>query len=198
VPPDAGVYRYATEGYEEVNRPGGHHEYPAETPFTVQHTPCGFTTRWQPLDGRWDEMALCSGRIRTVERISTQREFYGQRQRSDYRCEPGSRAWHHRPGATWTTRCADEDTTVVTKSTILGDERIRVGTTVIDAVHLQLRAELSGATRGQWSADRWLHPETGLLLRLEAQTTATSQTPAGTIEYHEEVRLDLQSLDPQR
>lgn len=196
--PAAGVYTYATDGHEEIDQPSDRHDYPDRTALTVQHTGCGFTTRWQPLEERWDETEICTGKVRTLARMTTQREFFGRRQRSDYRCEPDSRAWHNEAGAAWTTRCSDDDTTVTTRLEVLGYERIAVGDDVVRAVHLRLRATVTGATRGKWAADRWLHPDTGLLLRLHGSTDATSTTPFGDVRYREQVRLDLQSLEPQR
>ena len=196
--PATGVYTYATQGHEEIDQPSDRHDYPERTALTVQHTACGFTSRWQPLEERWDETEICTGKARTLARMTTQREFFGQRQRSDYRCEPDSRAWHTDAGAAWTTRCSDDDTTVTTRIEVLGYERIAVGDDVVRAVHLRLRATVTGGTRGKWAADRWLHPKTGLLLRLHGSTDATSTTPFGDVRYREQVRLDLQSLEPQR
>lgn len=196
--PAAGVYTYTTSGHEEIDQPNDRHEYPRQTALTVQHAGCGFTTRWQPLEQRWDETEICAGEVRTLARMTTQREFFGQRKRSDYRCEPGSRAWQTDTGAAWTTRCSDEDTTVTTRFKVVGHEPLAVGEETVRAVHLRLRATMTGGTRGQWQADRWLHPETGLLLRLHGSTDATSTTTFGDVRYREQVRLDLQSLQPRR
>ena len=196
--PEPGVYTYATSGHEEIDQPHDRHDYPAQTALTVHHDGCGFTTRWQPLEQRWDETEICGGQVRTLARMTTQREFFGRRQRSDYRCEPRSRAWSSEAGAAWTTRCSDGDTTVSTQFKVLGHERVTVGDATVGAVHLRLRSTVTGNTRGQWTADRWLHPDTGLLLRLQSSTDATSTTPFGEVRYREQVRLDLQSLEPRR
>jgi len=51
-----GVYVYDTKGFEQTNALGGaRHDYPAESTITVQHGGCGWTTRWQPLQERWEQ-----------------------------------------------------------------------------------------------------------------------------------------------
>lgn len=197
--PESGVYTFATKGYEQIDKPSSRHDYPRETAFTIQHTDCGFVSRWQPLENRWDEMSVCSVEAGAfIERMSTHREFFGQEKHIDYDCGDDTVAWSLRPGSAWSGRCSDGSSTVDLRGQTLGREPVRVGDDVVEAVHFTVEGRLSGDTDGTWFADRWVDPETGLLVRLEARTNATSDTSVGKVEYEERVSLRLLSMTPQR
>jgi hypothetical protein len=86
--PVAGVYRYATEGGEEVDALGGtRHDYPLETTITVTPTDCGVRFRWDALEERYEVWELCGtgGALSIVEYTSFHR-FFGQPDRQHYAC----------------------------------------------------------------------------------------------------------------
>jgi hypothetical protein len=193
------VYTYATAGSQQLDVPGSRHEYPGRTYARVTHAGCGVVVRWQPLEGRWDELETCTDtHPPTLRRVSSHRQFFGRGKRSDYQCEPGGPMWRPQPEATWTVRCGDDQTTMVTTGRTVAVEPVEVGGVTVNAVHYHLEAELSGDTTGSWSADRWVHADTGLLLRLSSRTDVESSSPMGRVRYQEQLRLDLASLAPER
>lgn len=198
--PEEGVYRYATDGYESIDRPSSRHDYPSETALSIRATDCGFDARWQPLENRWDEMSVCrSTGEALLPTLSTHREFYGQQNDSNYECGPTNYAYRPQPGATWTGTCADGDAKMQIRGRTIAREPVRVGNETVETVHYALEARISGGdAEGTWTAQRWVDPDTGLLIRVEAQTQATSQSSVGTVQYREELSLMLLSTTPQR
>jgi hypothetical protein len=193
------VYSYETAGYEQIDNPNSRHDYPEETAITLRHTQCGFLAHWQPLENRWDEMEVCShpdGGL--LERMASHREFYGKKQHSDLDCRDGDFAWQRDPGSTWSTTCSDDKTKIEMRARTVGHEPMEVGGETVRAVHIQIEGRISGDAEGSWSVHRWLHPDTGLLLRLDGRTQATSDGPMGPVQYTEEIDLRLQSLQPER
>ena len=198
--PEEGVYRYATKGYESIDRPSSRHDYPSETAMSIRHSDCGFSGRWQPLENRWDEMDVCRrGDTSFLPRLATHREFYGQANDSDYECSADNYAYRPEPGATWTGFCSDGPAKMQIRGRALGIEPVRVGARTVDTVRYALQARISGGdAEGTWTAERWVDPDTGLLVRVEAQTNATSDSSVGEVHYREEVSLRLLSMTPQR
>ena len=198
--PEEGVYRYATDGYESIDQPSSRHDYPKETATTIRNSECGFTLHWQPLENRWDEMSMCNQGSETfVKRMATHREFYGQENDSQYQCERGTYAWRHQAGATWGGRCADGDAIMQLRGRTIGREPVQVGNETVESLHFIIEGRLSGGdAEGTWRAERWIDPDTGLVLRLEADTHATTDSSVGTVQYREEVSLRLLSTTPER
>lgn len=59
--PEPGVYRYATDGSEQIDVLGGAiHPYPIETTVTVSVDGCGVLLRWDLLVERREEWRLCA------------------------------------------------------------------------------------------------------------------------------------------
>ena len=198
--PEEGVYRYATRGSESIDRPSDRHDYPSETAMSIRATDCGFTGRWQPLENRWDEMTVCRRNGRSLlPRLSTHREFYGQSNDSNYRCGATNYAFLPKPGATWSGTCADGDAKMHIRGRTIAHEPVRVGDETVNTVRYTIEARITGGdAEGTWTAERWVDPETGLLIRVEAQTRATSDSSVGTVQYREQLSLRLLSLTPQR
>ena len=193
------MYTYNTSGFEEIDRPHERHEYPQSTTISLRHTDCGFVARWQPLETRWDQLDVCTGRSTAqLNGMATSREFFGRRQESTYVCDTGSIAWSTGPGARFTSRCDDGATVVQTSGRVVGREAVQVGDDVVEAVHVSLRSTMEGQTRGTWVIDRWLHPDTGLLLRAVGRTDVTSDSPIGEVHYREQIDNRLTSLTPRR
>ena len=198
--PEPGVYRYATDGYESIDRPSSRHDYPKETATTIQATDCGFRLRWQPLENRWDEMSMCNTEAGAfIAGMATHREFYGQENDTQYECSRGTYAYRPQPGATWTGTCSDGDAKMQLRGRTIGREAVQVGNETVEAVHFLVEGQLSGGdAQGTWKAQRWVDADTGLVLRLEAQTQATSKSSVGEVHYSEQLSLRLLSTTPER
>lgn len=197
--PEEGVYRYATQGYESIDQPSSRHDYPSETAMTIRYNDCGFVAHWQPLENRWDEMTICrntSGSF--IPTMATHREFYGQAKDSRYTCSDGFYAYRPATGATWTGRCSDDESTMQIQARTLGREPVRVGDQMVHAVHYVIEARISGGNEGTWKAERWVDPDSGLLVRAQASTDATSDSSVGTVRYREQTDVRLLSMTPER
>ncbi len=198
----SGVYRYDTSGSEQVDVLGGaRHDYPATTSITYSRAGCGSEERWQPLEGRVGVTRQCDGAEGSEVRETYQeREFFGQSQSKTFRCDPGVlvRPRKPRPGATWTGRCRSEDSTVDLTTRLVGTERLDVGGTSVEVLHLQITGVLTGATRGRSDREVWLRKTDGLLVQATGDTDTDADTSGGTVRYQEEYRLRLQSLTPRR
>jgi hypothetical protein len=197
-----GVYRYATEGHEEVDALGGaRHDYPATTTVTYTRKGCGTEERWQPLQGRVGAAVHCTGPSGSLLRSTYQeREFFGQSQAKSYRCDPGVllRPRDPRPGQTWQGRCDSGDSTIALTGRVVALEEIEVGGTAVPVVRVRLEGILTGSTRGRSDREVWLARADGLMVQAVASTDTDADTPGGTVRYRESYRLRLQSLQPSR
>ena len=199
--PEQGVYVQSTSGGEETDALGGaEHDYPAETAFTVSANDCGLTFRWQPLEERWDEWELC----RTpagfeARRFSTFHSFFGRSQQQDFACTgavlvPSDRA----VGRAWSWSCSNDGGSASSQSTIVAVEPVDVGGSVVDAVHVRFANTFEGANSGSGTIDWWLHPTTGLPVRMAAELDTDSDSPFGRVAYRERFTSTVTSLSPRR
>jgi hypothetical protein len=197
-----GVYRYATEGHEEVDALGGaRHDYPSSTTVTYTRKDCGTEERWQPLQSRVGAAVHCEGPSGSLLRSTHQeREFFGQSQAKSYRCDPGVllRPRDPRPGQTWQGRCDSEDSTITLTGRVVALEELEVGGTEVPVVRVRLEGTLTGSTRGRSDREVWLARADGLMVQTVASTDTDADTPGGTVRYRESYRLRLQSLQPSR
>jgi hypothetical protein len=195
---EPGVYVYATSGGETIDALiGSSHDYPPETTITVVRGGCGILLRWRPLAGRSTTWELCpeNGDVRLAGYRETH-TFFGQTERTDYRCVPGS-AWltvERAPTRRCTTGETDETSRVEVLTT---SEVIDIGGTVAEAVRIRTELTLSGRTTGTGVIDAWLLAD-GLPARLVIQNDNSSESPIGDVSYTEEADLRLLSLEPQR
>ena len=202
---EEGVYAYATEGYEETNALGGaRHDYPAETAVTVRRAECGgWTQRWQPLAERWDESDLCpeqGGNAFSVRRFTTYHEFFQQHQQQDFTCPEGSHVsrFDAPPGTTWQWRCTAGASAIETNVVVVGTEQVDVGGTVVNAVHMHYSSKMSGGNTGTQEQHRWLHPESGLNVKITTDIDTQADSPFGRVHYVEHYTITLLSLTPRR
>lgn len=197
-----GVYRYATEGFEEVDAFGGaRHDYPAETTVTYRRSGCGTAERWQPLQERSGTVETCPGPAGTsVRRTEQSREFFGQRQVESYACDPAPAALpdDRRPGAQSRGTCRSDDSTVEVVTTVVGTEVLDVGGTPVEVVRVRVDGVVTGSVRGRADREVWLRSTDGLLVQATGDTDTDADTPAGTVRYREAYRLRLASLAPLR
>jgi hypothetical protein len=196
--PDPGVYVYATTGGERIDALiGSSHDYPAETTITVEQGGCGVLLRWAPLVGRSTTWELCpeDGALSLAGYRETH-TFFGQTERTSYRCRPGS-AWstlEPAPTRSCTTGETDEASSVDVLST---GEVVEIGGTAAGVVHVRTELNLTGRTTGTGVIESWLL-ENGLPARLVIRNDNSSESPIGDVHYTEEADLQLLSTEPQR
>jgi hypothetical protein len=200
--PAAGVYAYATTGFEQAELLGtSRHAYPASTALTVVPGGCGFTSTWQPLDKRSERWTTCAGPgTLTPTRFDDVHSFFGRTDQRSYACTGGPIALSAdaRPRAT-TRTCAKPGTTRTDRVRVVGDERLTVGGAEVDTVHVHTERRTTGATRGGGTTDSWLVRATGLPVRVVVANDNRTDTPIGKpVHYVERYRLELESLEPRR
>jgi len=195
-----GVYPHKTEGYEETDAVGGsRHDYPAESSVVVRHTDCGLITRWQPLRERWDESSFCSvGSTLEIRTFTMYHEFFQKGQQDNYRCPPGSIVFDRNEpiGASWMWHCDSENASVDTQTRVVGIEPMTVDGKTIDTVRMRYELRLTGASEGAQLQERWIDPESGMVLRLRSEVAAKTESPFGRVNYEEKYLIEIKSLTP--
>ena len=196
----AGVYRYATEGFERIGGPlPGRLAYPATTTITVGRSGCALTERWEARPERYAEWRYCvTGTTWRLRSVTDYHEFFGNAQRRAYRCSGRAvpRPARIEEGFRWTDRCRARSTTAVARGEVLGNARVRVDEKRVTAVHLRVRTRLGGDVRGAYTMDSWLRRADGLLLRRTFRSDSRVDAIIGAVPAHEEYELKLRSLTP--
>ena len=217
-PPAAGVYVYTTTGSEGVDAlDGTTHTYPATSTITVTSTGDGcLTTRWAPLEQRWDEEVLCPDDDGGWSRVATtvHHSFLNQDETRASTCDgPG---FVPAPGgddgqgdgatggeATWT--CESQGSGRSGESLaegtvgVVGRDIVTVEGVDHPALHVRYEDEVGGETTGTGTLDRWYALDRlPLLLRAVGSASSSSDTVIGTVDYHEDYELVLASWEPQR
>ncbi|HEV2890783.1 MAG TPA: hypothetical protein VGX28_10460 [Frankiaceae bacterium] len=193
----AGVYAYATTGYETADAgvPRARHDYPRETSLTVRHVPCGSSVRWDANEDRWDDVSVCAASDHTkVTAYKSFHRFFGQSETRDYRCY-GTSYLRPPPGVRrWSFDCTTADAKAATVATVVGVETVG-GTR---ALHVHYDTTLTGTNRGTNPQDFWIALDGPYVVRQASRVDAEVVTPWGTITYHEEYDLVLKSRTPRR
>jgi hypothetical protein len=218
-PPPAGVYVYTTTGSEGVDAlSGSRHTYPATTTITITTDGDGcLTTRWAPLEQRWDEEVVCPDDDGGWSRVATtvHHSFFNQDETRISTCEgPGFVPAPEDDGgggddgdgggdSAWT--CESEGSGRSGESLAEGTVRIVGSDTVtvegVDhpALHVRYEDEVTGETTGSGRLDRWYALDRfPLVLREVSSATSSSETVIGTVNYDEDYELVLASWEPQR
>ena len=217
-PPAAGVYVYTTTGSEGVDAlDGTTHTYPATSTITVTRGGDGcLTTRWAPLEQRWDEEVLCPDDDGGWSRVATtvHHSFFNQDETRASRCDgpgfvpaPGGDGGQGDGGTggepTWT--CESEGSGRSGESLaqgtvgVVGRDTVTVEGVDRPALHVRYEDEVSGETTGTGTLDRWYALDRlPLLLREVGSASSSSETVIGTVDYHEDYELVLASWEPQR
>lgn len=199
--PEAGVYRYATSGGERLDVRGSARDYPSTTTITVHHDDCGFRERWDVFDERWEVRSWClEDGGRGLVGLVSYREFFGYGQRHEMHCDgatppPGRGA---EPGASWEVTCSDDGTTATTRIEVVGPAAVDVAGQRLDTLHLRMETRIEGETSGRMATERWIVPDTGLLVRERQQTEVETAGPVGRMAYTEDYALLLESAEPAR
>lgn len=191
--PAAGVYRYATDGWEELDVRGSHRRFPDETAQVIHHTDCGYRQIWEPLEERRDEHGFCVDTDPpALVTTATSRSFFGQRREQTFTCSPVTTT-----DGGWRTRCDDGDGTAMTVTTQqLGTGRRTVGGETVEVTELRVAADLTGDTSGQRRSTVWTRVGDGLLVRSEVEADLEAPGPFGRVRYRERYELDLLDLEP--
>jgi hypothetical protein len=106
-----------------------------------------------------------------------------------------------RPGDVVDQRCTGTSTGTtgtVTSSgpaTFVGTEDLTVGGAPVSARHLRQVRTLSGAQSGEEVVDTWFAPD-GLPVRNERRIAVRTPSPVGEVEYIEQGRWTLETLEP--
>lgn len=209
-PPPPGVYVYATSGSEGVDVLGGsEHTFPAETTITVTSTGDGcLSFRWAPLEQRWNEEVLCpggEGDSWSRQRTTLYHSFFNQDESRSYTCDAAGvvPAPDDDGSLTWTCDSAGSDQSGEShedgRGEILGVEEVTVDGEPRQALRVRYDAEVSGDTTGGSTVERWYALDRFPLVLREVRSADTaSETVIGTVNYHEEVTLELASWEPRR
>jgi len=200
-PPTPGVYTYATSGREEISILGTHHEYPEETYSIVRRGDgCAWTAEHRVIAEHVDHFARCSadGQFLNLGDASDV-EFFSQRDGISYVCDPPALVVgaSDTPGTSRTSTCTSDagDKSRMT-STYVGREAVNVGGTTVEADHVSFDIVVEGRADGGAHADFWLHPETGLTLRLVRDVDTLGEAAFGDVRYTEHAEFTLTSLTP--
>lgn len=193
-----GVYRYATKGSESVKTLvlGATHDYDGVTTIVLEPGRCGERERWQVLAGRWTEVEACpTGEGVAPVEVTEFHEFFGTGQKDTFRCQstPVSRT----PGGRFSSACRSDDSSISTRSHVVGIEPVRVGGKTFDATHVESRSRFGGKNSGTSRRDEWRRRSDNLLLRRRVESDADTNRAGGT-HYSERYTIRLLSTRPRR
>jgi hypothetical protein len=202
--PAAGVYVYATRGFEVSHVLGTRrHAYPLRTTITVTATPRDCVrTRWDVLATRRDGTLACprsGGRWRLVAQSETH-EFAGHLDRRTYLCTPASAFLPGRlaAGARWRSSCAIEGTTTADDGVVLGPRTLMLGGRRTRTALLRTTTRVRGDTVGSGTTLTWVLPRTRLVVRRTIANASRTATIVGAVAYEERATLALSSPRPRR
>lgn len=200
--PPEGVYRYVTQGTEQLEGPVAQtHTYPDETGIAVRREGCGVTLEWRAFETRADTWTWCPTEDGLAElQVDQEHAFFGLTDRRTFVCEPPGLILptEIRTGVTWSGTCTSGDRTTSRVGAVAAVERVTVGGTLVDAVRVEVVDENQGSSSGTARYTYWLRPSDGLLLRFEQIVDTRTGSPIGTVDYTEHVELLLQALEPER
>ena len=196
----AGVYSYATRGYERLSAlVASRHDYPRTSTVTVTLTGCGFTERWEPRPERSSEWRFCvDGQRWRLALLLDYHEFFGQPVQQRFSCRG---PFVPRPtvvsiGFRWTDRCRGAGSRVTVVYKAVREQSLRVGGTRVQTVFVRARARLRGRIDGLNSYDSWQSRANGLLIRRNVRSDTAIDTPFGKVRDRERYSLKLRSLTP--
>ena len=192
----AGVYEYATEGFERIGGPlPGRLTLPRRRrTIEVELSGCDLTERWEARPERWAEWRYCiTGDTWRLRSVTDYHEFFGKLERAPTAASGAARA------ATRTDRArASGGPTAAARG---GSTAVARGEVVSHRRRLQRRrarsgraparahAASAGDVRGAYMMDSWLRRTDGLLLRRTfSSETRRATRPSGACPAHERVR----------
>jgi hypothetical protein len=133
-----------------------------------------------------------------IRTFSMYHEFFQRGQQDDYRCPPGSIVFDRNEpvGASWMWHCDNERSSVDTQTRVVAIEPITIGDRKINAVRMRYESRLTGTTEGAQLQERWIDPESGLVVRLRSEVSAKTESPFGRVNYEEKYIIEMLSLTP--
>jgi hypothetical protein len=152
------------------------------------------------LTGRWSEGEACpAANGKTSSTLTELHEFFGEAVEDSYRCHGSSASGTSavRAGSRFSSLCRSDDSSISTKTRIVGFEPIAVGGETFDATHIESRSTLGGETTGSASREEWRRRSDGLVLRRSSESEADTSAGGGS-HYSEQYTLQLLSTKPQR
>lgn len=198
--PVPGVYRYATEGFEQIDALGGaRHDYPAETTITVTPAGCGVRVRWDVLRERRDEWAICG----TPDGVELQpdglqyHEFFQQPDEETVTCSSTVLMVPAEPAATPTTEqnCRLGDDPWNPSWAVLERGTRSVDGTEVAITHVRMTVSDDDAHWEHTTID-WFLASDGLPVAVTGVKESSSPSPIGDVMYTEQFHLELVSLAP--
>ncbi|HEX4745326.1 MAG TPA: hypothetical protein VFU99_00440 [Gaiellaceae bacterium] len=198
----AGVYVYATQGYERTDALAGvTHRYPRRSTIAVAPRDCGVSLTWRVLKGRSTEWVYCaSGKGWSIASQDERHTFFGSTQQTTYTCtttpvlpaEPSA-------GMRWRVlECGTEDTKERGSARVVALTELSIGGVRVPTVHVRKSTRFAGAIRGRARHDLWFDRRSGLPVRIAMVSRTTNDSPIGAVTYEEAVTLRLLSLEPRR
>lgn len=189
-----GLYVYDTVGFETTDAlAGARHDYPARTYLTLAPGGCGTIVRWQALKERWSEWDFCESRALAGWR--SYNEWFGVSNTDEWSCSrpiPIS----GEPGDTRAGECTRGDAFRTVTHEVIGPEILEIGGAEVETLHIRSRSSSAGQTVGEGTSDIWFLPGTVLMVRRVDERTTYTESRIGTVEHHEEYRVELTSLLP--
>lgn len=197
-----GVYAYRTTGSESISALGGTtHRYPRRSTITVTKAPCGMTLRWDVLTTRWNTWTVCvkGERSQSLDGWVEHHVFFGQDDETRWDCNGAP--WLTDPsgiGTRTSQLCDGDDATQAGTVDVLDEVTIPVGGVPVQTIHMRVKADEDGASRGPLVEERWVERETGLPVRIRYGVRTSNDSPIGDVTFEEGYDLRLVSLEPRR
>jgi hypothetical protein len=200
--PPAGVYRYATDGFESLSI-GGERRYPAETTRTILHgAGCVWRMRILLLQEHQEEHVACSTeRLFDLTSSSSEVRWFGLPYGSRFDCEPPIRHVDREAGigVLGTFVCpAGSEGTFSGKTTLLAEETVQFEGTTRPVWRIRIEGRFEGNTRGTVSTTEVIDQETGIVLFEQRVNDLKQRAVLVDVAYRQEVTLTLLSLTPAR
>jgi hypothetical protein len=194
------VYRYATNGREEIDAVGGaRHEYPSETTITVTPAGCGVRLQWDALRERRETWALCigTGGIELQPEAVQYHEFFSQPQEHAVECDRSAVLVPAGVDAAPATslRCTVDGEPWFPTWEVQEQTSREVAGQDVQVVHVQMTVRDDDDDWETTTID-WFLASTGLPVEVRAETGSKTPTLVGDVTYLEQYDLSLVSLVP--
>ena len=205
-----GVYRYATEGWEDIDAlNGARHDYPAETTITITAEGCGVRLRWDALRERRDEWWLCPTElgIELQPDAIQYHEFFQQPDLEHLDCDrgvivvaardPADEPSQELPAEPVVQSCHLDDDPWVATWTVLGRTTRPVAGDDVAVWHVRMTVDDDDEFWEHTTID-WFFDDHGLPVAMTSDKESNSPSPIGDVRYREHYELSAVSLTPLR
>jgi hypothetical protein len=199
--PPAGVYRYRTDGSEQLSI-GGSRRYPQVTTRTVRHGGgCTWTLEIALVEEHREQVSFC-GTAQTLDLNASRADvrWFGVSYPSEFTCSPPIRHVDRAatPGATVPFSCRQSDGSTFTGTSVLGVvERVDVGGESRPAWRFRLDGRFEGKTHGTVAVTELIDQATGVTLIEQRTNDLKQSTLLGDVGYRQELSVTIVSVTPQ-